>query len=423
MEIVIIGILILINGWLVLAEMSLVSSRKARLEAAAKKGGRKAQTALERHENPKRFLPTVQIGITLIGILTGVFSGKSITEAIHTWLLKVELLAPFAETLSVVIVVFIITYFSIIFGELLPKHIALMYSDGIAKSIAIPMNFISRITYPFSWLLVKSLDLVIFLTGLRKSDESKVTEEEIKAIIQEGREDGEVQEIEQEIVERVFLLGDRRVSTLMTPRSQVVMLQGNHTMKEALPIMSEEIHSIYPVYEKDKDNVIGVARLKDIFSNIKNDKLLIKSLASEANIILENTSAFQALEKFKETHVHYGIIIDEYGQMQGIITLNDLLESMVGYTSDQYNDSYTIAEREDGTWLIDGHYPFHDFLHYFDLEQIDPEVNFDTFGGLILNEMGKIPSQGDKIVWDKFEFEIIDMDGTRIDKILIRKTE
>ncbi|HNE49035.1 MAG TPA: transporter associated domain-containing protein, partial [Saprospiraceae bacterium] len=130
-----------------------------------------------------------------------------------------------------------------------------------------------------------------------------------------------------------------------------------------------------------------------------------------------------ALEKFKETHVHYGIIIDEYGQMQGIITLNDLLESMVGYTSDQYNDSYTIAEREDGTWLIDGHYPFHDFLHYFDLEQIDPEVNFDTFGGLILNEMGKIPSQGDKIVWDKFEFEIIDMDGTRIDKILIRKTE
>lgn len=421
MEIVIIGVLILINAWLVLAEMALVSSRKARLEAAAKKGSTKAKTALDLHENPKNFLPTVQIGITLIGILTGVFSGKSLTSYLHEAFIKIPLLEPFAQTLSVSLVVILITFLSIVFGELLPKHIALMYSESIAKSIAIPMSFISKIFYPFSWLLVKSVDFIVYITGLRKSDESKVTEEEIKAIIQEGKEGGEVQEIEQDIVERVFLLGDRRVSTLMTPRSQVIMLQGNQTMKDALPVISDEIHSIYPVYENEKDNVIGVVKLKDIFSNIKNDKVLINSLANEANFILENTSAFQALEKFKESHVHYGIIIDEYGQMQGIITLNDLLESMVGYASDFYNDSYNLEEREDGTWLIDGHYPFHDFLHYFELEDVDPEVNFDTFGGLILNEMGKIPSQGDKMTWDKFEFEIIDMDGTRIDKILIRK--
>ncbi len=256
-----------------------------------------------------------------------------------------------------------------------------------------------------------------------QSDESKVTEEEIKAIIQEGKEGGEVQEIEQDIVERVFLLGDRRVSTLMTPRSQVVMLEGNQSMKEVLDIVTNELHSLYPVYEKDKDNVIGVVRLKDLFSNIKKDSVNVKSLVSEANFILEKTSAFQALEKFKESHVHYGIIIDEYGQMQGIITLNDLLESMVGYASDFYNDDYSLVEREDGTWLIDGHYPFHDFLHYFDLEQIDSEVNFDTFGGLILNEMGRIPHQGDKLEWNNFLFEIIDMDGTRIDKVMVSKIQ
>ncbi|MBL7831745.1 MAG: HlyC/CorC family transporter [Saprospiraceae bacterium] len=423
MEIILIGILILINGWLVLAEMALVSSKKVRLESAAKKGSQKAKTALELSEHPNKFLPTVQIGITVIGILNGIFSGENLTEYVESWASQFEVFKPFAHSIGVGIVVVTITFLTIIFGELLPKRIGMTYPETIAKGIGLPMKVLSQFTHPFGWILVKTTDFFIFLFGMKKSDESKVTEEEIKAIIQEGKEGGEVQEIEQDIVERVFLLGDRRVSTLMTPRSQVVMLEGNQSMKEVLDIVTNELHSLYPVYEKDKDNVIGVVRLKDLFSNIKKDSVNVKSLVSEANFILEKTSAFQALEKFKESHVHYGIIIDEYGQMQGIITLNDLLESMVGYASDFYNDDYSLVEREDGTWLIDGHYPFHDFLHYFDLEQIDSEVNFDTFGGLILNEMGRIPHQGDKLEWNNFLFEIIDMDGTRIDKVMVSKIQ
>lgn len=423
MEIILIGILILINGWLVLAEMALVSSRKVRLETAAKKGSQKAKRALELSEHPNKYIPTVQIGITVIGILNGIFSGENLTEYVEKWASQIDFLAPFAHSIGVGVVVAIITFLTIIFGELLPKRIGMTYPETIAKGIAVPMNLLSKITHPFGWLLVKTTDFFIFLFGMKKSDESKVTEEEIKAIIQEGKEVGEVQEIEQDIVERVFLLGDRRVSTLMTPRSQVVMIEGNQTMHDVLDVVTKELHSLYPVYEKDKDNVIGVVRLKDLFSHIRNDSILVKSLVSEANFILEKTSAFQALEKFKESHVHYGIIIDEYGQMQGIITLNDLLEAMVGYASDFYNDDYAIVEREDGSWLIDGHYPFHDFLHFFDLEEVDSEVNFDTLGGLILNEMGKIPHQGDKLEWNKFTFEIIDMDGTRIDKIMVIRNQ
>ncbi len=421
MEIILIGILILINGWLVLAEMALVSSRKVRLETAAKKGSQKAKLALELAEHPNKFLPTIQIGITVIGILNGIFSGEHLTILVDNWVAQFEILRPFAHSIGVGVIVVLVTFMTIIFGELIPKRIGMTYPETIAKGIALPMKALSRITQPFSWLLIKTTDFFIFLFRMKKSDESKVTEEEIKAIIQEGKEGGEVQEIEQDIVERVFMLGDRRVSTLMTPRSQVIMLEGNQPMHEVLDIVTNELHSLYPVYEKDKDNVIGVVRLKDLFSHIKNDLVFVKSLVSEANFILEKTSAFQALEKFKESHVHYGIIIDEYGQMQGIITLNDLLESMVGYASDFYNDDFSLVEREDGSWLIDGHYPFHDFLHYFELEQVDTEVNFDTLGGLILNEMGKIPHQGDKLEWNNFTFEIIDMDGTRIDKILVIK--
>lgn len=421
MEIILIGILILINGWLVLAEMSLVSARKVRLESAARKGSQKAKTALELAESPNIFLPTVQIGITVIGILNGIFSGENFTSYVADWAGQFDMLRPFAHSIGVSVVVITITFLTIIFGELLPKRIGMTYPETIAKGIAVPMKFISRITHPFGWLLVKTTDFFIFLFGMKKSDESKVTEEEIKAIIQEGKEGGEVQEIEQDIVERVFLLGDRRVSTLMTPRSQVVMIENSTRMSDVMNIIRTEIHSIYPVYEKDKDNVIGIVTLKELFANIQNDHVELKTILTEANFILENNSAFQALEKFKTTHVHYGIIIDEYGQMQGLITLNDLLEAMVGYASDFYTDDYSIAERDDGTWLIDGHYPFHDFLHYFELEDIDSEVNFDTFGGLILNEMGKIPHQGDKLEWNRFGFEIIDMDGTRIDKVLVKR--
>jgi len=421
MELIIIGILILINGFFAVSEMSLVSAKKIRLESAAKKGSQQAKAALDLSEHPAKFLSTVQIGITIIGILIGIFSGEKVTDEAAAFVSKFEMLRPYSQSLGVGIVVVYVTYFSVLFGELLPKRIGMTYPETIAKKIALPMKIVTRLTYPLGWLLTRTSDLFIYLFKIKVSDESKVTEEEIKAIIQEGKEGGEVQEIEQDIVERVFMLGDRRVSTLMTPRSQVVMLEGNSTIKEILDTVSEELHSVYPIYEKDRDNVVGIVKLKDLFANINNQDIQLKSILTEANFILEKTTAFHGLEKFKESHVHYGIIIDEYGQMQGMITLNDLLESLVGYSSEFYKDDYTLVKRDDGTWLLDGHYPFLDFLHYFEIEDLDEEHNFDTCGGLILNELGKIPAEGDKLEWLNFEMEVLDMDGTRIDKILVKK--
>jgi len=421
MEILVIVFLILLNGIFSMAEMALVSSRKIRLEQAAKKGSSRAKLALSLAEHPNKFLSTVQIGITIIGILMGIFSGASLTNQLAAQFDRITVLAPFSHSLAVSITVVCITYFAIVFGELIPKRLGMTYPEKIAKGLSGFMSILSRITRPFVWLLTKSTDFVCRLFNIRPSDENRVTEEEIKAIIQEGKEGGEVQEIEQDIVERVFMLGDRRVSTLMTPRSQVIMLEGEETISEIIHEVTAEMHSIYPVYKEDRDHVIGVLKLKNLFTHIKNDKMRLEEICDPAHFILEKTTAFHALEKFKISKIHYGIVIDEYGQMQGIITLNDLLESLVGYSSDFYQDDYTLKEREDGSFLIDGHYPFPDFLHYFDLEHGNEEANFDTVGGLLLDELGRIPEVGDTLSWLDFKFEVMDMDGTRIDKILLYK--
>lgn len=420
MEIVLIAVLILINGIFSMSEIALVSSRKVRLENSANKGSKQAKAALQLAEHPNKFLSTVQIGITVVGIMTGMFGGENMTEAVAASLGQIEAIAPFAHGIAVGIVVVSITFCSIVFGELIPKRIGMTYPESIAKRIAIPMRLISTLAMPFVWLLTKTTETVIKLLNIKPSSDSKVTEEEIKAIIQEGKEGGEIEEIEQDIVERVFLLGDRRINTLMTPRSQVFMLDINHRVYEVRDEIAEELHSIYPAYDGDKDNIVGVIKLKDIFMNQKNDQMEMRAIVSEANFVLENLTAYQVLEKFKKSHTHYGIIIDEYGQMQGIITLNDLLESLVGYVSEFDKDDYTLQKRDDGSWLIDGHYPFPDFLYHFDMEDLMNDFEFDTVAGLIFNELGKLPKQGDKVHWRNFEFEIIDMDGVRIDKLMLR---
>lgn len=402
-----------------MSEIALVSARKARLESSANKGSAQAKTALQLAEHPNKFLSTVQIGITMVGVLTGMFGGDELTESLAVTLAQIEWMRSFAHTAAVIIVVAIITFCSIVFGELIPKRIGMTYPETIAKKMAIPMKSLSIIAMPFVWLLTKTTELFIKFFGIRRTSESKVTEEEIKAIIQEGKDDGEIEAIEQDIVERVFLLGDRRINTLMTPRSQVQMLNTNDNIQQVHSLIADELHSIYPAYDGDKDNIVGVIKLKDLFINQKNEQLLLRSIVTEANFVLENLTAYQVLEKFKKSHTHYGIIIDEYGQMQGIITLNDLLESLVGYVSDFYKDDYMLQQRDDKSWLVDGHYPLPDFLHHFDMEDLVNDFEFDTVAGLIFNELGKIPKQGDKLKWRNFEFEIVDMDGTRIDKIIV----
>ncbi|MFC6875848.1 hemolysin family protein [Flavobacterium myungsuense] len=420
MEILIILFLIILNGVFSMSEIALISARKNRLENAAKKGNSSAQAALDLANAPNKFLSTVQIGITLIGILTGIFSGDKITTDVRLFLEGFATLKPYAETIAVGIVVVVLTFFSLVLGELLPKRIGLNHPESIAKAVAIPMKMISIITAPFIWLLTISTEFLLKILRIKPSADGKITEEEIKAIIKEGTEGGEVQEIEQDILERVFHIGDRKVNSLMTHRKSVVFLPLNSDKNQVKELMLKELHSIYPVYDKNYDDIIGVVNLKNIFAHFENENFNLADIISEAPFIMEQTSAYQALENFKTSGIHYGFVSDEYGIFQGIITLNDILEALVGDASEFYKDDFQLVEREDGSWLVDGHYSLHDFLTYFELDDLISDYEVTTVSGLIMTELSRIPKQGEKLVWQKFELEVIDMDGVKIDKVMVK---
>ncbi|MDQ7959792.1 hemolysin family protein [Flavobacterium lindanitolerans] len=420
MEIAIIFFLILLNGVFSMSEIALISARKNRLETSAKKGNPSAKTALDLANSPNKFLSTVQIGITLIGILTGIYSGDNMTGYVKIFLDQYEFLQPYSANLSVGIVVVILTFFSLVLGELLPKRIGLNYPETIAKTVALPMKVISIITAPFIWLLTISTESLLKLFRIRPTADGKVTEEEIKAIIKEGTEVGEVQEIEQDIVERVFHIGDRKVNSLMTHRKSVDYL----SLEDDLPTLKQkvldEIHSVYPVCEESLDEVVGVVLLKDLFAKFESGDFNLRDIMKEPVYLIEHTSAYKALDIFKKTKVHYAIVTDEYGITQGMITLNDILEALVGDASDFYHEEFQLVAREDGTWLVDGHYSLHDFLTYFDLDELINDYEVTTVSGLIMTELSYIPKQGEKLIWNLFELEVIDMDGVKIDKVLVR---
>ncbi|CAN1561133.1 TlyC Hemolysins and related proteins containing CBS domains [Flavobacteriaceae bacterium] len=420
MEILIILFLILLNGIFSMSEIALISARKNRLESAAKKGNQSAQAALDLANSPNKFLSTVQIGITLIGILTGIFSGAKITDDVQLFITEFDFLKPYANSIAVGIVVVVLTFFSLVLGELLPKRIGLNHPEAIAKAVAIPMKMISIVTAPFIWLLTISTEFLLKILMIKPSADGKVTEEEIKAIIKEGTEGGEVQEIEQDIVERVFHIGDRKVNSLMTHRQSVVFLPLASNREQVKEFMLKELHSVYPIYGENYDDIVGVVNLKNIFSNIDNEAFNLEKIMTDAPFIMEQTSAYKALENFKKSGVHYAFVSDEYGIFQGIITLNDILEALVGDAADFNNDDYQLIEREDGTWLVDGHYSLHDFLTYFELDELTNDYEVTTVSGLIMTELSRIPKQGEKLIWQKYELEVIDMDGVRIDKVMVK---
>ena len=403
-----------------MSEIALISARKNRLETAAKKGNTSAKTALDLANSPNKFLSTVQIGITLIGILTGIYSGAKITTDVETFFATYTLTHPYAHSLAVTVVVVILTFFSLVFGELLPKRIGLNYPEAIAKSVAVPMKLMSIATAPFIWLLTTSTDFILKVFKIKPTADGKVTEEEIKAIIKEGTEVGEVQEIEQDIVERVFHIGDRKVNSLMTHRKSIVYLALDESYEELKAKILNELHSVYPVCSENLDEVIGVVLLKDLFANLEKGDFDLQEIMIDPVYFIEHTSAYKALENFKKTKVHYALVTDEYGIFQGIITLNDILEALVGDAADFYDEEFRLVAREDGSWLVDGHYSLHDFMTYFDLDDMLNDYEVTTVSGLIITELGSIPKQGEKLIWNKLEFEVIDMDGVKIDKILIK---
>jgi putative hemolysin len=420
MEFLIILILILLNGVFSMSEIALVSARKSKLESAAKRGDKNAKIALDTANAPNRFFSTVQIGITLIGILTGVFSGENMTKDLSAWFASWESLAKYADTLAVLVVVVIITFLSLVLGELVPKRIGLTNPEAISKAVARPMRVLTLITSPFVWSLTFTSDFLLKLMRVKPSSDSKITEEEIKAIIQEGKEVGEIDEIEQDIVERVFNLGDRRVSSLMTYRKDVILIDAHAKKEEVREIVNDEMHSTYPVYEEETDNLIGVVQLKDLFRHIDDPNFKIINHIKTPQYIAEQLSAYETLTHFKTSGVHFGIVIDEFGQMQGIVTMNDLLEALVGDPSEFHADEYTFTHREDGSWLVDGQYPLADFLRRFEMEEMISEFPFNTISGLILHELRSLPKEGQKLDWMNFSIEVVDMDMARIDKVLVR---
>jgi putative hemolysin len=420
MEILIILFLILLNGVFAMSEIAMVSSSKPRLQSAANKGDRAAKKALDLSTNPGKFLSTVQIGITLIGILTGIYSGEKIEDDLVAYLNQFDWLKEYSKTIAVSIIVIVLTFFSLVLGELVPKRIGLTMPEKVSRYLSFPMYWISVATAPFIWLLTVTSDLIIRIFRIKPSLDSKVTEEEIKAIIKEGSEGGAIQEIERDMVERVFILGDRNVSSLMTYRDDVVHLKDDYDAEEIRKVVDDELHSIYPVLNS-KSEWIGIVLLKDLFRHIREATFKLTDHIRQPQIVAVNCSAFEALRLFKTSKIHYAVIVDEFGQMQGLITMNDLLESLVGDVAQPEGTDTGIIQRVEGSWLIDGQYPLIEFLRRFDLDELILHYPYNTISGLILHELRRIPSAGDSFRWRSFDIEIVDMDGARIDKVLFKR--
>jgi putative hemolysin len=425
MEILIIIGLVLINGVFSMSEMSLVSSRKFKLESARKKGSKGAKIALELSDDPTKFLSTVQIGITLIGILLGVYSGQNLTNDVEGFINKFEFIAPYSHSIAVGVIVVFVTYLTIVLGELLPKRLGMTFPEPIAILLAKPMKILSVITSPFVWLLTTSNNLLLSIMGIKKTTDSKVSEEEIKSIIKESAAGGEIQDIEQDIVERVFELGDRKVNSLYTHRSQIVFIDTNDSWDTVKSKINEEKHSAYPVCENNNlDDIIGVVLLKDLFTPTINDNFDIKNFIKKPVFLNESSYAYKVLEVFKKEKMHYGIVVDEYGSTVGMVTMDDVVDALVGDMTENDQYEFQITQRDENSWLVDGQYSFIEFLKHFDLNiEVSKQYKFTTIAGLLIHTNNALPDVGDKFQFENYEIEIVDKDGQRIDKIMVTKKE
>lgn len=402
-----------------MSEAAVVSSRKSKLDADSKKGNKTSKRILEVAESPDNFLSTVQIAITAIGLVTGMYTGDNLIKPFADLISKIGLDIEYSEIIARFIVVLTITYVTLVIGELFPKKLALNNPEKIASVIISPMNFLKKLFYPLVWLLSISTQGLMSLFGIEKK-KNTASEEEIKAIVSDSTEGGEVEEVEKEIVERVFSLGDRDVASLMTHRTEFVWLDIDDNLESVKAKLSQHIHYIYPVADKTLDNIIGVVYLKDLFNKLDTFNS-VKEIMREPQYLHESISVYDALETFKENKIHYALVIDEFGMVVGMVTMNNILESLVGNASEleTEDDEDEFIEREDGTFLVGGQYSFYDFLSHFDLEDLYQDNDFNTLGGLILEQTGTIPKVSEKIMWDRFIFEVVDLDSTRIDKILV----
>ena len=418
-------VLIVVSGLFVTSETALITARKTRLEIAAKKGHTGARAALNLTSTPNKFLSTSQIGITLVTIVIGAVGGEEYAEKIEPFIEKIPFVGHYSVIISKIINVFFISYLTIAFGEMIPKRLGMSKPEVISQIVAIPMTWVSIMMRPFVWLVSKTTEFAMRILGIKR-DESKVTEEEIKAIIDEGATAGTIEEIEQDIVENVFHLGDKKVSALMTNRSDIIWIDVDDVVESNLTKMQLHSHSVYPVCEDSLETILGVVHVKDVLSTVlKGQPVDFRNILRKVNYFPETMSAYAALDKFKDSKIHQGLVVDEYGTIVGIVTINDVFDTLVGDISqDDGQISYEMIQREDGSWLIDGQYPWDDFLKEFEVDDdTHSREGFHTISGFVLHILGELPREGEIVEWNSFNFEVIDMDGMRIDKIIIKRRD
>jgi putative hemolysin len=422
-ELLLILLLIIANGVFAMSEMAVVSARKVRLRQRANAGDKRAHAALELARTPGRFLSTVQIGISLIGALTGALGGAMVVEGLEVRLGRIAFLASYSQTISIAIVVLGITYLTLVLGELLPKQIALNDAERIASIIARPMAVMSKIASPIVYVLNCTTRILLRVLGVKPSSEPPITEEEVRIMIRQGTQVGIFEPIEEEMVGQVFRLSDQSASALITPRTEIVWLDLDDSLEDIYRKVTESGHSRFPVGRGSLDDVQGLALAKDLLvQSLACEPLDLKAIVHPALFVPESTPVFAVLDRFKQTHSQLALVIDEYGILQGLVTVNDILEAIVGDIPDLGEIAeLEIVQREDGSWLVDGMISIDEFLELFQIKTPPDrsEWYFQTLGGFVMMVLGHIPSAGDWFEWGKLRFEVVDMDGLRVDKVLI----
>lgn len=416
-EILIILFAILINAIFAMSEMAVAASRKARLQQRINEGDRRALAALKLIEHPNLFLATVQIGITLVGVFAGAVGGATLSEPLGQLLARFPALTDYANSIALGIVIIAITFVSIVLGELVPKRIALHNPEQIASLLTGPMSLVSKLFAPFVWLLGQVTDFILRMLGVRPGNEPPVTEEEIQLLIDQGTEAGVFETAEHDMVEGVFSLGDQRVYSLMTPRTDIVWLDIDDSVEEIRTKISQSEYSRFPVRQGSLDTILGIVKARDLLvPSLGGEKIRLKDLLRPAFYIPETMMASRALEIFKEKGTEMLLIIDEFGSLQGLLTITDVLEEIVGQIEIEEPQA---TQRQDGSWLLDGRLEADEFKEIFDLPVLPHEDEYETLSGFVMVSLGRVPQAADHFEWEGLRFEIIDMDGHRVDKVLV----
>ncbi|WP_077303082.1 hemolysin family protein [Virgibacillus pantothenticus] len=429
-SIVILFILIIANGIFAMTEIGIVTSRKIRLEQKVKEGNSKAKTALYLAENSSELLSTIQIGITLIGIISGAFGGAAIADDLSVHLSMLPFLAPWSTEISMVLVVTFTTFLTLVIGELTPKQIGLTNPEKVALAVAKPMYLFSKVAKPLIWILDRSTTLVLKALGVKRNKEPDVTEEEIQQMIEQGVHSGSIEEIEHEMVDQIFYMGDQRLSDILTPRTQLTWIDIESSFEENMQVISQSEFSRFPVGKGSLDHFLGIIHTKKVFSKLQSgEPFSINDCIEQALILPEHVKVFKALETLKESGYHQAVVVDEYGGVEGFVTLNDIMQVIVGeIQTEGSRERATIMQRDSQSWLADGQVPFDTFLRYFDLEdEIDEDIvkdtSFQTLGGFITNEIGNTPKEGNTIYLADLKLEVVDMDRVLVDKLLITRVQ